>query len=264
MTLTLIRRFLFVVALVALSMTPAFAYGLCSQQTLNNYVASGYGCTVGDKLFSNFAYSFTDTVLTPPVPGLTDVTVTPIPPSPVPTGPLGLDFAFNAGNFVGPGESMNLDIQYTVTVDTADFPAYTGYAITTVTTGVGGDQDTDGTVTATKNLCLGAGFSAAGGTDSANCTGVGTSFVGGTLGDNQFIISGLGYTNSGTIGIAPTTFIGVSDSIQLSGGTGLGADITDMNNEFTQTNGGSVPEPATLLLIGSALLGLGALRRKRT
>jgi hypothetical protein len=121
-------------------------------------------------------------------------------------------------------------------------------------------------VFAVKDLCLGGSFFIDEVANTNLCTG-GTA-VTNVTGENQFLLTGPWATKyTGTIPLTSgQTLLGVSDQINLNGGsvnTGTStAAIGSIANEFNQTASG-VPEPGTCLLLGSALLGLGALWRKR-
>ena len=249
------------VVLVTLSMACASA-DTCQNNTLNNYLGAGYSCTIGDKVFSNFFVLFSgfhgDNAPAPILPANSDVYVQPMTSG----NSYGFLFTYMANDYVMYNQGLNLDIDYLVTVTDAR------YAINSVFTQVtGGTQAPGGAVSGTKNLCLGGAFDNSGGFASNTCpTGFGnspgTAFV---LGSSSNPATNDLY---GTRSIANTTILGVSDYVVLTGGsttlTGKTAQINQMQNMFNQVLiQTGVPEPATFLLLGSALLGLGVLRRKR-
>jgi hypothetical protein len=267
MTFTLIRRLLVVVALLALAGGNVFATPLCSSftlVTLADYMSlPAGGCSIGDKVFSNFAYNTAVDSLGDIAPATTDISVTP-------TGPtIGLTFTFDANNTVLTEGFLDVDIQYLVQVDVTDNP---GWAITSVyTEGQGGidSSSVSATVNLTKNLCLGSSFDTDGETALNTCT-AGTP-VAPVSGENSLDMSNDTFSVvSGTIPLGSgQTTLGVDDVITLNGGTpppdlnDNSAAILYATNEFNQTYTSGVPEPATFLLLGSALIGLGVLRRKR-
>jgi hypothetical protein len=260
-----------VAILFALAGGSLFAAPACATGTLQSYVLLGAtGCSIGDKIFSNFA----DTLISiqgtlnpsnPPNPLPTTIYVAPIA-----SGNLGLNIYYYFGaNTVAFDQTMDLFIQYQVNVGP-------GYNITSVYTSPDGGLTASGTVgaanIATQNLCLGAAFSTQplGGTDASHPPLCGGTAVANVLGQNTFNLTGLYPSNpAGTITLASgQTVLGVSDEVFLYGGTanpnsgGATERIDSITNQFVQSPTGGVPEPATFLLLGSALLGLGVLRRK--
>jgi hypothetical protein len=214
---------------------------------------------VGDKLFTDFALGVTSTG-SPSETVTSDIEVSPLSAYLSTPSDYGLEFDLQGDNTVAPSQTMNIDIQYTVQV-TGVFPISEvygeSYGGTLTVPGNSGNS-----VSATKNLCVGQSFDVLSPDSSTSvCDTPGI-----PLGVNvpDLVTYSSDSFNSTTSSPLPTTITGVSDLIQLNGGTGgsgATADIDGMINDYVEDT--SVPEPATFLLIGAGLLGLGVLRRKR-
>jgi hypothetical protein len=276
MTLLFVKRLLVVTAVLTMVAVSGFAAtvdeGTCGGTTAWNLgllvttTTSSPYCEIGDKIFSNFAIYFTSgsgtTGHQPSYPTADQVNVQALNPYPSTTSDIGLEFNFIASNTVGYDQTMNLDIQYIVTVATGN-----PYLITSVYSQANGGTYVTGSgvsAEAIKNLCLGTGFNVSG----VNATNVCP--TSGTLVSAADYVLG-GYTGSipsvmsGTKTFTGVSVLGVSDVFAISGGVTAGAKNAEADiliNTFGQTKQGGVPEPATFLLLGSALLGIGVLRRK--
>jgi hypothetical protein len=224
--------------------TAAFGIVLpCTTDTYTNYSASGFSCTDGDATFSNFSpLSFTNSGVanlstddievipggTTLAPTLTFEYVTPgMPPVPTPVT------VNTSGEIFSLGLSYQLDL--------------TGATLTSVQMASTFTNTSPGSVSATKN---------------AQLLGGGPIYVS-NVGDG-------GVSNSLATYSGPVTSVSGVGSWIIDDTTSLQAQSGSVTqdsfeNLFAETAvvGTNTPEPATMALIGSGLVGVGLLSRRR-
>lgn len=203
--------------------------GSCpAQSTLQDLIGLG-ACMIDDKLFSNFSYAGSAFGGAVPIPAAgIGVTVLDTPFNP------GLQFS--APWAVGPGQGMDSLILYQVNVTPG------GRAIQDISVGMGGYGKSGSGVVSVAESAQWPG-------------GIGSLFIylnGGLLDYDELLVD-------------PTTMgsITVIKDIAVNGNDGIAA-VSLVTNRFSEVGGPQeVPEPVTLVLLGSGLLTLGLVGWRR-
>ena len=207
-----------------------------SQTTLDNYLGAGFSCGIDDKTFLDFSY------LSSSNPGGFAIPASGVAVQPITTqGNPGFLFSapWSVSNNSGILAQDSL-IGYSVTVNQGGAP------ITDLTLAmVGFDAIGTGEITINETYCLG---------------GILPLCSGGTEGELTLNWTSKGGSSSQVVNFAGVTEISVAKDIELSAGTDGSASVSGVYNQFSE---GQVPEPGSVVLFGTGVLGLvGVLRRK--
>ena len=215
----------------------ANAAACLQNQTLAQLVALGAtGCSIGDKVFQNFTGTFAGADATD-----TFTFTGPLGPTLAPFYQLNLN-AGTAGVLTAP-----LSFSYQVRVDAAVNAVLNPGTTAAITRVTGGIQD-NGNAGSGAQLLKGVTVN----TGSGSCGGVNYAETAGTT------------TTNTACNLTGATLITVVESFTYTGTVGA-SSVTGFGNTFTQTLTPTtgVPEPMSMLLLGSGLLGFGFIGRKR-
>ena len=196
----------------------------CQTGTLTSYLASGFSCQSGSLIFTDFDYQGTGR-------DASSITVNPL------TDYDREGFQFQGGWSASSanGASTSEDSRITYTVN------HPGGLIDTLSLAFGSSVSGTGVSTVQERFCLGSSL--------VNCPSI-----------NQGAIS---LTNPGTMLSNRAFFAGVgsvslSKDINVTSGLNGSASISNVSDTF------SSPEPLSFVLLGTGLLGIGLLRRRRS
>lgn len=238
-----LTKFLLSMAALAVTSAPSWAATCGDGVALSTYLGAGFSCTIGDKTFSNFTYTFSPGA--PVGVPAANVTVDTIGPGAdasftsqsfgLPAGLIGLEFS--AGWSAGSGQNIDSLIGFTLSVTGGGPAQIEDAALVQGGSGITGD----GIGTVAENAC-----------GPAPC-------VPGTINLNT-VDSSTTVALSKSVTFTPTGSIQVSKDINVKGNDGT-ASISQVIDAFSQT---VVPIPGALPLFATGLVGLWGLRRRRS
>ncbi|MGA3236984.1 MAG: PEP-CTERM sorting domain-containing protein [Bryobacteraceae bacterium] len=279
MKLTILKALLVPIALLALGgINQASATTCAASYTMTAVSTPGFSCTEGNLTFSNFDYVYEAGIEAGCTTGPCSA-----PSDPNPTTGITVNFAeatsgsdpygsaataaapiisvitdYSGGNSVSEYQTESGIVQYLVTDS--------GLPVTEVDGAITGMASNTATGDLNKNICANNQFG--GGTSpNGNCPNFATNET--TVASDLGLSSPAGTQADGTpdwvSGPLSLTTLGVYDGWSLNGGTtrtSAAADITSVENDFVDPSS-PTPEPGTIVLLGSALVGLGLIRRRR-
>jgi hypothetical protein len=222
----------FVLGVLLCAMRAGAAVVPCVVATLHNYDASGFACTEGSLLFSNFSFSDSGSAALPDDKA-------------VEVEPLRDGFDFEGPFTASAGSSLDVILRYTIS-ELALCPScgITGASLAMAGFGSSGG----GAVDIADTLCLGRVF-----TPDGACAGKLVSL-------NVFDNAGVVKAGDSLTGNAPFGVVGVVKDITLEGGGGS-ASVSLIDQEASQFSVAPAPEMGTLLL---ALAGGGMMLAGRS
>lgn len=300
MKISTLSKLLIPAALLALASLNASAATCGSSMSMLTISQSGFSCTLGNLTFSNFFYNYTAGIDTGAPMDLGSAP-TPNPTSDISVNfteitdgsgsdmfgtvgtvshPLYVVVAnYSANNSVNEFQNEHFFVSYLVT------DAVAGNYLNQVDAGITGTATADGATASLtiKNVCDGGMFTPIGGQPENNCSqgarnvyqtvsGTGLALFGV---DDLEADSSISYQtpaeNGGVFdgGISPGgAVLGIYDQADIDGGTTsvtANAAVTSVQNAFVEVNSSApgAPEPGTFILLGGALIAVGAIRRRK-
>jgi len=280
MKLAILKALLLPIALLALGGIDQASAGTCgaTSYSMTAVTTGGFSCTIGDFTFSNFDYVYEAGIDT----GCTGSCTAPSDPNPTTGITVNFVEMTSGSDPFGTAASVGMPIISVITDYSAgnsvnEYQNETG-VVQYLVTGTGGSKVTevDGAITGmasrsgasgylNMNVCANHRF---GGRANPNgiCPNFSTNET--IVASDLTLVNKAGTQADGTAdwaGPLSLTTLGVYDGWSLDGGTSHAsatANLTSVENDFIDPSS-PAPEPGTIVLLGTALVGLGLIRRRR-
>lgn len=231
------RKVVLALLVILASSLVAFAAD-CQNTTYDQYLGNGFNCTIGDKTFSDFAYTGTSNP-----PGFSipagGIQTTPI------TTPGNPGFQWSAGWHASTNSGVLTQdslFQFTVNVAPGGAPI-TDLSLSIAGAGFSGT----GEVIVDETACLGAVLPA--------CTG-------GQVVTLEVFDSAQGQQFFDSISFAGVTEVSIAKDLEVQAGTNGSAQVSLLTDQFSEGTQ-SVPEPGTLSMLGAGVVALAGFARRK-